>query len=416
MCYFRVEASRPGSVLSTEWRALGWVAVTVVLTLTAIVRPANAVVELLTPIEETPPTSEDLNGVAAAPNGDYIVVGNGPTVLHRATDAQGNPVWTSLGSWAAGFFSAEIFTVVHSPVAYPAGDAFVLGGRETLVETDFTDTLVVDQRPGSNAVFTPVLPTTDAIWYGEPDLGINPSFLYRYDRATQSGSGIAFTLGAVLALCDLGNGSVRYVTTDGDIEEIDASFQVTVIYDQDDFDPLELNAASFSEDCSTIIGGDATPDARVYAGFVDAVPPPRGPSFTPWRFRSRPGEPAVTASGILTPQEQAAIRGYFGVILRCGDNVDTGDDSTMSALSDLLNSRILKVSKHNEEVKCQRALAQAPAASPRRPGPLNLSPTADFEMLTVGTEGRVQRVQGTRALFFDTFESGDLSRWSSVSP
>ena len=63
-----------------------------------------------------------------------------------------------------------------------------------------------------------------------------------------------------------------------------------------------------------------------------------------------------------------------------------------------------------------RAGAQAPSDPLRSAGTLHLPLTADFEMLTVGTNGRVQRLQGTRALFFDDFETGDLSKWSSVFP
>lgn len=397
---------------SSRWIARGAWALVLTLLLTT---PASAVVELLTPVDETPPTSEDLNGVAVAPGGDFVVVGDNATVLHRTTDPENNPIWTSLASWAAGFFSAEIFTVEHSPVAYPAGDGWVIGGRETLVETDFTTTMVVDQRPGTGSLFTPVLATSEAIWYGVPDLGLDPSFLHRYDRATQTAPGIAFPSNAVLALCLLDNGDLRYVTTDGDIEEIDHNFQVTVLHDQDDLDSLELNAASFSEDCSVLYAGDVTSSSRVYAGFVEAIGSP-GPTQSPWRFRDRPGEPSVTATCILTPQDQANIKGFFGVLLRCEDDViETGDDATMSAFKDLLESRILKVETANLQQKCQRDVAQSPADLQRVAG-LDLPPTADFQVLTVGTNGRVQRILGTRALFFDSFESGDLARWSSVSP
>lgn len=173
-----------------------------------------------------------------------------------------------------------------------------------------------------------MLPTGDAIWYGVPDLGIAPSFLHRYDRASQTAPGIAFPLGAVLAMCELPDGNIRYVTTDGDIQQIDDALQVTNLFDQDNGESLELNAASFSEDCNVIAAGDATSQSRIYAGFVEAIQPPEpggfGPPFTPWRFRSRNGEPTVTASCILTPQEQANIVGFFAVMMRCDDGVETG--------------------------------------------------------------------------------------------
>ncbi|MEM7354136.1 MAG: hypothetical protein AAF657_25255 [Acidobacteriota bacterium] len=383
--------------------------------------PLVATVEVLPPIEETPPTTQDLNGVAVAPNGDYVIVGDGPTVLHRAADGKGNPIWTSLDAWAAGFFSAEIFTVQRSPVVYPAGDAWVIGGRETLVESDFSETLVVDQRPGSGALFTPVLATEDVIWYGVPDLGIAPSFLHRYDRLTQTAPGIAFTLGAVLAMCELENGNLRYVTTAGDIEEVDEFLQVTSIYDQDDGNPLELNAASFSGDCEVIAAGDATSLSRVYAGFIEAIPPPSwqldGPAGSPWRFVDRPGEPIVTAPCFLKPREQASVEALYTVVLRCEDaTIETGDDATMSAFADLIESRIAKVSSFNRDEKCMRAGAQAPEVQQRLGGGLMLPNTADFEMLTVGINGRVQRLRGSRALFFDTFETGDLSQWPVMVP
>ncbi|MEM7584084.1 MAG: hypothetical protein AAF560_11925 [Acidobacteriota bacterium] len=385
------------------------------LSLGLIANPATAGVQLLPPIDEFPPTTQDLNSVAAGTQGDFIIVGNGATVIRRTLDAENNPIWTSLDAWAASFFNAEIFTVELSPVAYPAGDGWIIGGREALVETDFTDTLVVDSRPGTGSLFTPILATADAIWYGVPDLGVAPSFLHRYDRASQTAPGIAFPVGAVLAMCELPNGNIRYVTTDGDIEEITSALQRTTLYDQPDGESLELNAASFSEDCEAIVGGDATSQSRVYAGFVEAIPPPEvtEPSFTPWRYRSRDGGPTVTASCILTPQEQGNIVGLFAILLSCDDEIATGDTATMSAFADFLNSRIRSLEVSNEQRRCQRDAATS-TFEPLRRGTI-LPVTADFELITVGVAGSVQRLQGTRSFFADGFESGDLSAWSSVT-
>ncbi len=406
--------SKLNSPHQASWHNFGWVAVLLML---QAAQPVNAVVELLPPVKESAPTTEDLNGIAAGTNGDHIVVGNGATVLRRTLDPDNNPIWTSLNPWAAGFFTAEILTLALSPVTYPGGDGWVIAGRETIVETDFADTLVVDQRPGSGSFFTPILPTADAIWYGVPDLGISPSFLHRYDRNSQTAPGIAFTLGAVLAMCELPNGNIRYVTTDGDIEEINDSLQITSVFDQDDSDGLLLNAASFSEDCQYISAGDATSQSRVYAGFVDAIQPDRdGPSSSPWRFRSRNGEPTVTAACILTPQETTNIKTLYTVLLRCDDDgVETGDDATMSAFADFLDSRIRHVDSNDSHEGCQFGGVQIQYGPTRLEGPSGLPPTADFELLSVGTNGTVQRLQGSRAIFFDSFETGDLSFWSSVS-
>jgi len=382
--------------------------------------PLAAQIELDRPVEEFPPTSEDLNGVAGAPNGEIIAVGNGATVLRRTTDPDGNPIWSSLAGWSAGFFTAEIFTVAHSPVVYPGGEAWVIAGRGGVVETDFTTTLEVDLVPGSNSIFTPVLPTADEIWYGVPDLGIAPSFLHRYDRATQTAPGIAFPVGAVLAMCQVPGGNLRYVTTDGDIQEISDNLQLTTLFDQPAGQSLELNAASFSDDCEVIAAGDAGSPSRVYAGFIEALGTPRipgdGPSFVPWRFKARNGEPAVTASCFLTPDERRGLFGYFAILIQCDDNVQTGDEATMEAFADFLHSRIGEVVSFNSEGKCQRAATIRSLTTPRR-GSRGPSPFTSFEVLTVGTQGRVQRITGgARPFFSDGFETGDLSNWSSVTP
>lgn len=394
--------------------------------------PLAAQIVLDTPVEEFPPTTEDLNGVASAPNGEIIAVGDGATVLRRTTDPDGNPTWTSLASWSAGFFAAEIFTVSHSPVTYPGGEAWVIAGRGGVVETDFATTLPVDLAPGSNSIFTPVLPTAEEIWYGVPDLGSFPSFLHRYDRATQSAPGIAFPVGAVLAMCQVPGGNLRYVTTEGDIEEVDDDLGVTTLFDQPFGQSLELNAASFSEDCEVITAGDAGAQSRIYAGFVGALGSPRalehgelGPTPTPWRQVDRPGEPVVTAACFLTPREQGNIVQYFSIILRCDDNVQTGDEATMEAFVDLLNSRIGDVAPFNSQQKCQRGATVRQLVTPLNgsPGPPGSSEALGstfaprFEVLTVGTQGRVQRILGgPKLLFGDGFETGDVSRWTFASP
>ena len=374
---------RPRTVSSTLLWAFG------AAILPWLAAPASlARIELDKPEEEVPPTSEDLNGVAAAPNGEFIIVGNNATVLRRTADMDGNPTWTSLAAWAAGFFTDEIFDVAHSPVPYAGGEGWVIAGRDGVVETDFTTTLEVDLRPGSNDIFTPVLPTADEIWYGVPDLGVFPSFLHRYDRATQTAPGIAFPVGAVLAMCQVPGGNLRYVTTDGDIEEVDDNLVVTTLFDQPPGESLELNAASFSEDCAVIAAGDAGVESRIYAGFIEAIGSPdaaEGPSFVPWRHVSRPGMPAVTASCILTPQEQGNIVGYFAILMRCDDNVPTGDEASMEAFADFLNSRINRVGTFNSQEKCQRDATIRPVVQRRSAN----GPTAvvGFEILTVGTQG-----------------------------
>ena len=375
------------------------------------------------PFEESPPTSEDLNGIAAAPTGESIVVGNNATVLRRTLDTEGNPTWTSLGSWADDFFRAELFEVAHSPATYAGGEAWVIAGRGGVVETDFVTTLEVDLRPESNAVFTPVLPTADEIWYGVPDLGAFPSFLHRYDRTTQTAPGIAFPVGAVLAMCQVPGGNLRFVTTDGDIEEIDDNLQITTLFDQPDGQSLELNAASFSEDCEVISAGDAGPESRIYAGFLEILAAPAGakggPDTGPWRHVSRPGEPIVTASCFLTPEEQHGFVGLFAFILRCNDSVATGDDTTMQAFADLLQSRILNVQSFNADEKCQRRATIRPVSNQLQGSLRGSGASFDpgFEILSVGTQGRVQRILGAVTLVFeDGFESGDLSAWSLIAP
>lgn len=385
--------------------------------------PLTAQVVLDTPIEEFPPTSEDLNGVASSPSGESIAVGNSATVLRRTADPDGNPRWTSLAAWSAGFFTAELFDVAHSPVTYPGGEAWVIAGRGGVVETDFTTTLEVDLMPGSTKIFTPVLPTADEIWYGVPDLGAFPSFLHRYDRATQTAPGIAFPVGAVLAMCQVPGGHLRYVTTDGDIEEINDNLQVTTLFDQPVGQSLELNAASFSEDCQVISAGDTGTESRIYAGFIEALGNPRepehGPSSLPWRHVSRPGDPAVTASCFLTPREQGNIIRYFTVMTRCDDGVLTGDEATMLAFADFLNSRIESFDPHNLDQKCQLDATIFQQTSLRSGSRESLGGpfVTEFQVLTVGTQGRVQRIAGGRKLLFgDGFETGDLSRWTFVSP
>ncbi|MCH9651658.1 MAG: hypothetical protein K0U98_25755 [Deltaproteobacteria bacterium] len=385
--------------------------------------PLSAQIVLDSPVEEFPPTSEDLNGVASAPSGEIIAIGNGATVLRRTTDPDGNPMWSSLAAWSAGFFTAELFDIAHSPVSYPDGPAWVIAGRGGVVETDFTNTMEVDLVPGSNKIFTPVLPTEDEIWYGVPDLGTFPSFLHRYDRSTQEAPGIAFPVGAVLAMCQVPGGDLRYVTTDGDIEEIDDGLQVTTLFDQPVGQPLELNAASFSEDCEVISAGDAGPESRIYAGFIEALSNPRepeqGPSFVPWRHVSRPGEPAVTSTSFLSPNEHRRLVGYFSILMRCNDNVPTGDEATMSAFADFLDSHIDDILPFNSQTKCQRGATTRPVTSLRRESHVSLAPTfvTDFEVITVGTQGRVQRIAGGRKILFsDDFETGDVSRWSFSTP
>ena len=397
--------------------------------------PLAAQIVLDAPVEEFPPTTEDLNGVAGAPSGEIIAVGNGATVLRRTTDPDGNPTWSSLASWSAGFFTAEIFTVAHSPVTYPGGEAWVIAGRGGVVETDFTTTLPVDLAAGSTSIFTPVLPTADEIWYGVPDLGAFPSFLHRYDRVTQTAPGIAFPVGAVLAMCQVPGGNLRYVTTDGDIEEIDDSLQVTTLFDQPIGQSLELNAASFSDDCEVITGGDAGAESRVYAGFLQALGNPRqpepgdlGPPSVPWRHVSRPGEPNVNSSCFLTAREQGNIVRYFTMLVRCDDNIPTGDEATMESFADLLASRIGSVDSFNSQQKCQRGATVRDLASPLRGSPSSRGfPSASeslgsdfaprFEVLTVGTQGRVQRILGgPKLLFGDGFETGDVSRWTFSTP
>ena len=392
--------------------------VTVLLSLSA--PPLSAQVTLGPPIEEFPPTSEDLNGVAAAPSGEMIIVGNAATVLRRTADPDGNPTWSSLNAWAAGFFSAEIFDVAHSPVAYPNGEGWVIAGRGGVVETDFTNTLSVDVRPGSNELFTPVLATPDEIWYGVPDLGLFPSFLHRYDRATQTNPGIAFPVGAVVAMCQVPGGNLRYVTTDGDIEEIDDNLVVTTLFDQPGGQSLELNAASFSDDCEAISGGDAGSESRIYAGFIELLATPRGategPTPSPWRHVSRPGDPIVTGTCFLTPEEHQRVVGFYSLLLRCDDTVMTGDDATMESFVDLLDARIGQISSFNTQPKCQRAAAVRPLSS-LRSSFLGPPLVETFEVLTVGTRGRAQRMRGGRELlFFDGFETGDFSTWDSVTP
>ena len=74
----------------------------------------------------------------------------------------------------------------------------------------------------------------------------------------------------------------------------------------------------------------------------------------PWRHVSRTGEPSVTAAGFLTPQEQGNIVGYFALLMRCNDNVPTGDEASMESFVDFLNSRINGVKTFNSQQKCQR--------------------------------------------------------------
>lgn len=376
----------------------------------------SAGIELERSEEESPPTTEDLYGIAGAPNGEILVVGNNATVLRRTTDPDGSPQWTSLASWAAGFFTAELFDVAHSPLTYPSGEAWVIGGRDGVVETDFVDTEAVDLRPGTNAVFTPVLPTEDEIWYGVPDLGTGLSFLHRYDRADQTNPGISFAQGAVLAMCQIPGGNLRYVTTDGDIQEIDDDLQVTSLYDQPVGQSLELNAATFSEDCEFISGGDATSLSRLYGGFLGILRNPRipngGPPPSPWRFVDRPGEPIVTSAHSLDKLDQITIRNLFTLYSRCDDSVPTGDDFLMEAIAVGLIPQIVDTESFNVETECQLdgLLRDIDPGFPR--GPMA---SQEFEYFTVGAQGRVQRMVGRRVgIFADGFETADTSRWSMV--
>jgi hypothetical protein len=91
------------------------------------------------------------------------------------------------------------------------------------------------------------------VWFGEPDFGIGFSFLYRYDRTLGEAFGIV-TPGPVLELCvPPGGSSIVFVTTYGDVIELDESFSQTVRHDQDDLDVLDLVAADFTDDCSRIL-------------------------------------------------------------------------------------------------------------------------------------------------------------------
>ncbi len=372
--------------------------------------PVSVAQQIFAPIAESTTTTEDLNGIAGAPNGEMIAVGDGATVLRRTTDPDGNPIWSSLGTWAAGFFSAEIFDVAYSPVIYPNGASWVIAGRDAVVETDFTTNLIIDQRPGSGAIFTPVLPTDDEVWYGVPDLGTFPSFLHRYDRTTQTAPGIAFPLGPVLAMCQVPGGNLRFVTTDGDIAEIDDSLQVTTLFDQDDGDPLGLNAASFSDDCEVISGGDAGPESRIYAAAVGGLLRDDGPD--PWEFLRQPGAPPITAMVLLAgPTFPVEL---FSLGLRCSDTPFFGNE-VMFRIG-ILGLRIDNLQVFNEDEKCQRDAALVTAPRSRGQTSARGTLTSDFQVLSVGVDGRAQRLPVATSLFSDNFETGDLSAWSSTSP
>lgn len=389
----------------------------------------HAQLEMDTLLEEVTPTANDLFGITIDTDGEGVAVGDAATVISRSVDAMGTPTWTSRSAWASAFFSEEIFDVAPSPVALPAGKTWALSGRETVVETDFTNTLIVETRPGTDAVFTPVVPTENAIWYGVPDFGILPSFIHRYDRGTQMAPGVV-TPSPVGDICRPDSGPVRFVTLDGDVFEIDDLLTISTLYDHPE--TMNLDYARFATDCLFVAGARKENFAQNLLFSIDfsagvSVDTARGPT---------PPEPKVDERldhDEGTPTTASCTKRSGG--RRTCSRGSCDDPQLISRLQAIgYADATLGPPSLSREVDGSCAIADSvvgdlqPVIVPRiDPGadpdnaeslPQSLEPdVVDQSLLfTAGTDGRVHRAVLRHAFFYDGFETEDFSAWSLAVP
>ena len=251
-------------------------------------------------VEEDAGTTEDLFDAAVSEDGNQIViVGKNGTLLRRTDDARGGS-YESLGAFAGSHFSGHLYDVAASPYDAGAGQVWVISGDAKVIETDFTNTSTV---VGFGAAHLPVLPLAAGVYNGE--FGSVPfDRVWWWHRDSQTGQSWNAPGGAIMALCDPGDGLPLSISMNGDIVNVVTSVYV---HDQDDLAPLEVTAASFSDDCSfALIGVDTGPDAAELMVF-DLDAELRGPA-TGWESVLSQPESFTLVAILVAPRDTLSPR------------------------------------------------------------------------------------------------------------
>ncbi len=339
------------------------------------------------------PTTQDLLGVAATP-GQTVAVGLSGTIV-TSTDGISWHLADS-GTWA------DLFDIAYGPTT------FVISGREVVLEWDGIGTPVPLVETSGGETFTPVMPTSTAVWYGNPDFsGFGFSTIIRYDRLAGMGGGFV-TQGPVLAMCPVANGGVVYVTTRGDVAEYDDFFIQTVHHDQDNSAPLDLVAASFAEDCSTVLASNRlnSTDFEVLEFEI--------PSSAKTEISSQgKNQWSHLPPGLPSNIEITDFLVHKSIIYFFLTDLDTG----RARVFELRNLRSY-VEKDIKPSVFAGLLDHETMLRPSNPSP-NLgkrAPSDSFALTAVGTDGTIIGSTLTPLVFSDGFETGTTASWSNVEP
>ncbi len=173
-------------------------------------------------------TSENLTGIwmdEASPFG--VIVGNAGTILH----------WDGMDWNAVNSTTSQNLYDVHGLSATDV----VASGQGLVLHWDGLSWSQVIDIP--NTPITPVLLTSDRIWYGIPDSQF--PIIGRCDRMGQGCLGLVSSVGLVLAMQQHISGDIFFIGTNGSVGRHDESLMnFMYVHEQPVGDLLSLTAAS----------------------------------------------------------------------------------------------------------------------------------------------------------------------------
>jgi len=170
---------------------------------------------------------EDYTSIWMDEGGQFgVIVGTNGTILHY-NGSEWNPVFSPT--------SQDLFDV-HGL----APDDAVASGAGVILHWDGIQWTVLVDQPGAN--YTPVLLTSNRVWYGIPDSQF--PIVGRCDRMGQGCLGLVAQTGSVLELREESGGTLTLIGVLGDIYRIDEALTQTPIYDHPVGMSMEFTAAT----------------------------------------------------------------------------------------------------------------------------------------------------------------------------